>query len=603
MSRLKIFTSNRLEVLSQQLANTVREPVLAPLEPEVIIVQSRGMERWISMELAAHNGVSANCKFPFPNVFLEDVFKRIIPNLPEESVFEPGVLTFRIIKILPRLLSRPEFKNLKTYLSDDTNKLKLYQLSSKIADVFDQYLVFRPEMIFDWEAGKGGDRDENRWQAYLWRELTRGAGMPHRARLRKDLFDGIANRSISTDDLPPRVSVFGISYLPPFHLQVFAAISRLIQVNLFILNPCKEYWFDIASDREIRKIEKHYATKKMAAENLHLERGNRLLASMGNLGRDFMSLLAEFNSDVYEQFEDLACDTMLACVQSDILSLWEREGTGDVKQVKGENRKATPLSQPLTESDNSIQFHACHSPLREMEVLYDNLLAIFEEDPTLFPRDIIVMTPDIELYAPYVHIVFGTPEDAALMIPYSIADQSIKKESRLAAGFLSLLDLKASRFGAAQILNLLELPGVKEKFGLTGSDVHRVEGWIRDTNIRWGIDAASRRQLGLPGFSQNTWSAGINRLLLGYAMAGNDRELFNGILPYDNLEGAGVQALGKFLEFLDQILLLRKKFEKPRSLNKWNSILLSALDQLFRQDDENEPEIQFLRRAIDDLTQ
>jgi exodeoxyribonuclease V gamma subunit len=245
--------------LSEQLAHIVRTPLPNTLNQEVIVVQSRGMERWISLELARQNGISANCDFPFPNVFLEDIFRKIVPNLPEASLFGPDVLTFRIMNILPELLSKPNFQNLKTYLRDDATNLKRYQLSGKIADLFDQYLVFRPEMIFRWEAGARHGLDENRWQADLWRELIQGNEKWHRARLRKTLLTKIADMSASVDDFPCRISVFGISWLPTFHLQAFAAISRMIQVNLFILNPCQEYWYDITSDREKRKIEKNYA--------------------------------------------------------------------------------------------------------------------------------------------------------------------------------------------------------------------------------------------------------------------------------------------------------------------------------------------------------
>ena len=476
MAGLKIFTSNRLEILSEQLAHIVGTPLPNALNPEVIVVQSRGMERWISLELARQNGISANCDFPFPNVFLEDIFRKIIPNLPEASLFDPHVLTFRIMKILPELLNKPDFQNLKTYLRDDASNLKRYQLSGKIADFFDQYLVFRPEMIFGWEAGERRELDESRWQADLWRELIHGNEKWHRARLRKTLFTKIADMSASVENLPSRISVFGISWLPPFHLKVFAAISRMIQVNLFILNPCQEYWYDITSDREKRKIEKYYAIKEIPAKYLHLEHGNRLLASMGALGRDFLSFLGEFDSELYEQFEDLDGDNMLGGIQTDIFYLRDREISAEQDPVSampphisignheesGANPKTAFPSRGKPEWDRSIQIHSCHSPLREIEILYDNLLAMFEADPDLLPRDIIVMTPDIESYAPYVHIVFDSPEDDALRIPHSIADQSVKNEGRLIAGFLSILDLKTSRFGASQILNLVELPGIKE---------------------------------------------------------------------------------------------------------------------------------------------
>ena len=251
---LNIYCSNRMEILAEKLAQIVRTPLRSPLAAEIIVVQSRGMERWISMKLAEFNGISANCSFPFPNAFLENIFKTIKPDLPDISPFDPEILTFRLMRIIPDCLNLDGFENLKSYLGDDDNRqLKLFQLSGKIADLFDQYLVFRPELIFEWEAGKEKNKSPHTWQARLWRELVGEIGNWHRARLRQALFQQINQLKLDSSPLPARISIFGISYLPLFHLQAFAELSRLIEINFFIVDPCKEYWSDIVSDREISK--------------------------------------------------------------------------------------------------------------------------------------------------------------------------------------------------------------------------------------------------------------------------------------------------------------------------------------------------------------
>ena len=171
--------------------------------------------------------------------------------------------------------------------------------------------------------------------------------------------------------------------------------------------------------------------------------------------------------------------------------------------------------------------------MRETEVLHDNLLAMFEVDPQLRPKDIVVMTPDIDTYAPYIQAVFDTVIDERLYIPFSIADRGAREQSRLIDGFSSFLELKGSRLSVSRVLRLLEAPGVREKFGLKRKDIEIVERWIRDTRIRWGIDANHRSKLDLPAVSENTWYAGIRHLLLGYAMPGNHQRMFDDILPYD----------------------------------------------------------------------
>jgi len=593
MSGLKIYTSNRLEILLDCLADVVKIPLASPLTPEIIVVQSRGMERWMSLEIAKRHGICANIRFPFPNAFLEDIFRILMPDMPLESSYEPGNLTFRIFKILPACLHRPAFQSLKTYLSDDPKKQKLFQLSEKLAELFDHYLVFRPQMILSWD--KGG---ANHWQAELWREVAGGNETTHRAIIQKTLLDRITKNRETTDmagggaeTLPERVSIFGISYLPPFHMEVIAAVSNLIQVNFFLMNPCRAYWGDIVTDKEKKRIQKMFAHATDTDETLYLEKGNRLLASMGVLGRDFFELICGFDFEIIEKFEDPPPKNLLASVQSDILNLIDR----------GESPSSADLFE-MQESDPSIQIHSCHSPMREIEVLYDNLLAMFDEIPDLLPKDIVVMTPDIESYEPYIHAVFGSQTDDRLRIPYSISDLTVLKESRLISGFLNILDLKDSRFGVSQVLGLFESPGVREKFGLTDTDLEVAENWIRGTQIRWGIDAESRMRFGVPGFDENTWRTGIERLLLGYAMPGRDKQMFSGILPYDNVEGEDANRLGKFLEYLELLFAAAGLLNHPKSLKGWSIFFNKLLEQFFLTDDRTIHEIQVLRCILDEMS-
>ena len=276
---------------------------------------------------------------------------------------------------------------------------------------------------------------------------------------------------------------------------------------------------------------------------------------------------------------------MLSKIQRDILnlktqavSLWIRAPTS----IQAISLPGHGTRFPCNRIDTSIQIHSCHSPMREIEVLHDNLLAMFEEDPDLVPKDIVVMAPDIESYAPFVQAVFDAHTDEALRIPFTIADRGLRKESRIIEGFLSILDLKGSRLGTTRVMALLESAGIKERFGLSESDIEIAERWIKETNIRWGMDADFRRKLGLPGFSENTWKAGIERLLLGYAMPGLDRNLFSGILPYDPMEGGDVKILGKFLNFLDRVFTCIGSLDPPRTLSDWHVKLVEILEAVFR---------------------
>jgi exodeoxyribonuclease V gamma subunit len=601
MPNLNIYLSNRLEILVEQLAEIIRTPLSSPLIPEIILIQSRGMERWISLELANHIGIWANFHFPFPNVFLQEIFKRFISDLPEPSPWDPEILTFTIMNVLPDCIDQSGFENIKTYLNEDPNHLKLFQLSEKIALTFDQYMVFRPELLFDWEAHDETDDPDHIWQATLWRRLIKINGPKHRARLHHDLHEMLGGGSIETAGLPERISVFGISYLPPFHLETFTAISRYTPVNFFLLNPCREYWTDIVSRKTQQRIRRNYPDAEELSEQLHFEEGNRLLASMGRLGKDFFQLLNDLGGEFHEMFDEPSCHDMLSCIQSDILTLRNR-GRAERSHPSGavfESLPAEPL--PLTEDDASIQIHNCHSPMREIEVLHDCLLAMFEEDPALLPKDIIVMAPDIDSYAPYIHAVFDAQTISGHRIPFSIADQSARKESRLIDGFFSLLALKDSRLGGTQVLRLLEYPSIKKNFAFSDSDIPVIERWMRHTRIRWGRDVQDRLKFGLPRFSENTWRSGIERLLLGYAMPGYQREMFGGILPYDDVEGEDVYVLGKFVEFSERIFRCVNILEQSKTLNSWKNALHFILEQIFATQEEDEREIQTLRMFFDQL--
>jgi len=581
---LQLFTSNRLEILADTLAEVLKEPLASVLDEEIIVVQSKGMERWVSTQLAQRHGICANYRFPFPNAFVHEVFQKVIPDIPEHSDFDPKTMTWRIMKLLPECIRKAGFEILSTYLGDAQRNVKRFQLSERIADTFDQYLLFRPEMIFQWEGG-----EENHWQAVLWRELVKETGTMHRAALGR-AFLSAAEESLTTlHSLPERISVFGISALPRFHIQMFETLSRFSQINLFLMNPCKEYWGDILSDWEMKKTIAQKGTRDLVLEELHLEKGNSLLASMGALGKDFFDLVNEYDCEEFPSFKKNSGEnTLLSRIQSDILNLRDRHQDLDAKER-------------ITRNDNSIQIHSCHSPMREIEVLHDRLLDMFEKDSDLLPKDILVMTPDIETYAPYIQAVFDTPTDASRKIPFSIADRSIRQESEIINAFLAILDLLGSRFTASQVFAILESTAVHRKFDIMEADLTLVRKWLTDTRIRWGIDSKDRSQLGLPALAENTWKAGLERLILGYALPGQDENMFNAILPYDHIEGSNASVLGRLLGFTEQLFTCVTSLRQPRTLNQWSKTLTELCEKFFMPDEDTEREMQVIRRAFNDL--
>jgi exodeoxyribonuclease V gamma subunit len=580
LAGLRLIQSNRLEILSEALAVSLSEPLSSPLTKETVVVQSRGMQRWLSLELARMYGICANMDFPFPNAFVADMFTRLLTDMRQDPLFEKETMAFRIMDILPGMLDRESFASIRDYLKNDSRGLKLYQLSAMLAHIFDQYVLFRPAMVIGWEEGgtviRGTGTVEG-WQADLWRKVIDGRGTNHRARLKSLFLEALAHADPSR--LPERASVFGISYLPPFHLDILKALSSLTEISLYILNPCREYWADIMPERRIARIE----SKGPAGEELHLEVGNELLASLGMLGRNFLDMVLDLDPEETDLFEESGCRTMLECIQDDILNL---KSAGD------------SAPRELGVDDRSIQVHSCHSPMREVEVLLDTLLRLFEEIEGLSPKDILVMAPDIEVYAPFIRAVFDLPREDRRRIPYSISDRSLRQSSKLTDAFLAVLDLTARRFEASIVMDLLDREPVRDRFGINEGDLRKIRSWVTDANIRWGRDGKDRQLQGLPGFEENTWSFGIRRLLLGYAMAPGTDRIFEDIAPYDNMDPASAEILGAFIEYADRLFSRVEELKQERDLAEWSDLLLKIVDDLFAVDDDGVSDLLRLKSVI-----
>ena len=568
---LNLYTSNRMEILVTTLATVLREPLASAFTKEVIVVQSRGMQRWLSMELASHFGVWANGHYPFPNAMVQELFCNILRDMPDVSAFAPEVMGWKIMRLLPDLLEGEQFGTLRHYLADDPDGLKLFQLSEKIADTFDQYTLFRPEMLLGWEAGEQQPSGEE-WQPILWRKLAEGSGA-HRGRL-KDLFcRQLGPASPGVEDIPERITLFGISCLPKFHLDVLSVVAKVTEVNLFILSPTSEYWGDILSRK---------ASARLSEEERALRtEGNPLLASLGRIGRDFSDMIIDLSDSALHQeelYDDPGEECLLHALQSDIMNL---SGTGEDEELR-----------PFDPADRSVRIHSCHSPLREIEVLYDNILAMLEENADLSQRDIVVMTPDIEIYSPYISSVFGAGSaggEGAVALHYSIADRRMMNEGEIASAVLKLLALPGSRLAASELFDLLASSPVSRRFSLDPGELELIRGWIEKSGIRWGMDENDRTSRSLPSYRDNSWRAGLDRLLLGYAMP-DENQLFNGILPYDDMTGSDAETLGKFADFVERIDRFVESFGRSRTLEEWRIQFQALLADFIASSDSSERE-------------
>ncbi|MDI6726751.1 MAG: exodeoxyribonuclease V subunit gamma, partial [Smithellaceae bacterium] len=609
MPGLHLYYGNRIENLTDRLALLLRVPLASPLQQEIILIQGMGMEKWISLELARHSGICANVRFLFPRVFISGLFSRL--NVKEQSYahFSPTVETWRILNLIAQP-SPDAGEELKGYLGGFSSGarnpagathersrpswLKPLQLAERLAATFDKYLLFRPEIIRSWEGSERG-AGEGDWQARLWRDLF-PAGVKNSPLSSRVAFSRcLKENGPDFFNLPSRLSLVNITSLPEFYLDIFLELSLYLDVSLFFVNPSAQYWGDILSEREIGRklniIRERRPGMNVDVADLYLEQGNRLLASLGQTARDFFASLMGLDADFYDLSEDPGARNLLECIQQDLYHLRDRGNNDEAKTAIGEG-------------DFSLQVHSCHSPLREIEVLHDRLLSLLEQIDGLKPKDILVVTSDIDAYAPLIDAVFSSPLDhpgearEAGGIPYAIAGRRPHAGGLLASYLMKILALAGGRYEASGCFELLEASPIRERFDLTEEEVDDIRRWVIQTRIQWGKDGKNKGDLGLPPIYENTWQAGLDRLLLGYALMGDEKQLFQGILPCDWIEGDRAATVGKLAEFLDVLFRKTSDMGQEKTLSAWSEVLLGLLDIFRVRTEDDHDELSYLTKVI-----
>ncbi len=598
---LQLIQSNRAEHLLDQLAERLTEaarcgPVLAP---QTVLVQSQGMRQWLTLETAARRGIVANLQTPMPAAFLWQVCRQVMgAELPAHSAFDKDALCWQIMDLLPGMLDQAGFEPLRDYLGGHRQEqLQRYQLAYRIADVFDQYLVYRPDWILAWEDDSGEELPpEQAWQPLLWRALVQrirgraGGAAIHRARVHDQVRKRLLRGDIQAAELPAYVAVFGLSSLPPQQLDLLVALSGVCPVDIYALNPCEHYWGDIVSEKTLARRRAVSASAGESSGEDHYQVGNPLLASWGDQGREFFDLLVERDVPVMDCFATPPAPSLLQAVQRQILQLQGEQGPAPA----GDEAVDRFI---LTATDDSLQVHSCHSAMREVEVLRDQLLAMFAADADLRARDIVVMVPDIAAYAPYVHAVFSQRSEDTPPLRYSISDRSSVAEAPVLRSFLALVDLPRSRFTAPEIIDLLDVPAIARRFGFSPSELNRISHWIESSGIRWAWDGDEKQALGLPPEPANTWQFGLDRLFLGYGMRAADG-LYQGILPSDEVDAGSGELLGRLQQFLNRLGYWRRAFEAEQSWPAWCRLLNRCIDDMFDPGEEEALALDGLRQAI-----
>jgi len=578
-----------------------------PFQPTTCVVQSFGMGQWLKLELARRGGIAANIECLLPADMIWQLYRCILPvnQLPAESPFSTKFLTWHLMSLLPECREE-EFRNLQDYLGGSGDpQLRLYQLSASLAGLFDKYLVYRPDWITAWESGNQIEvqSTDQKWQGMLWRRLLELPGVDrdqHRTHVHSSFLDRLSGLTSAPQPLPESINILGLSSMPEMHMQTLQAIARLTNVDIYFLNPCEHYWGDIISEKQqaklsIRSLLK--ATGPLVDED-YLEIGNPLLSSMGKQGREYLELLLSTEEMAsQEHFESFNGNSTLNLVKNDILNLVDGGHHSD--DSMDENVSGATLKIPR--ADRSIQMHSCHSRMREIEILRDQLLAMIDaeqkEGRNISLSDIIVMAPDINQYAPFIQAVFEGK------LHFSITDRTIKQESATLAAFEKLLALPESRLSASAVMDFLEVPAIADKFDLDETDLSTLFHWIRESGIRWEVDGQSKStHWGLPASDHNTWVFGLKRLLLGYAMQVDQSTVFKEIAPLEvnPSDSHLIGTLSRIIELLDSY---RTRLGQSHLANEWLSVISDLMADFFSAEGEDELTLDSIRASLAELVE
>ncbi|MDQ7090616.1 MAG: exodeoxyribonuclease V subunit gamma [Methylococcales bacterium] len=531
-----LYTAANNSTLVSQLIRFIKNyPLNDVFAKEQFLIQNFATEQWLSQQFAQQFKVWAHYQYLAPSQFFKSITAKIAPLLNEDLPLNSNTLRWQIEHALHHL-DNPFYAPLQTYLNAENKALKRYQLAIEIAQLFEKYQQLRPELLNAWQQGGYLTQDPSeKWQQALWLQIK-----THQISEKthwQSAIDTLNNSPIGTFKylLPQRLFILGVNHLPPLHLNYLNALAGHCDLHFFLQTPS-------------------------LVPSTH-----PLIKSLGQQDQGFLHLL----------------QTNTALNTQPLIPL-KRTLKNNLQQLQDDIAYSStqPFFIKLT-ADDSLSIHACHSKTREIEVLKNVLLAALEEQPELTLRDISVVAPDINQYAPFIRGIFDD-------IPHTINSPIFSQTHSVAATFIQFLRLINSRFEWPDVLDLLEQELIFPHFDLSITDLATIKRWLADTYVRWGKSAEHKHQLGLPPLNENTWQASMERLLMGYAFATDD-VLVDGILPYIELEGSTAQALGGLNDFIQLLFKASDELTTAKSLKDWGERLVHYVDVLMIDDQETQP--------------
>ncbi|RDZ26632.1 exodeoxyribonuclease V subunit gamma [Lysobacter silvisoli] len=587
-SDFRLYYSNALDVLAGLLADELRRPApgQAALAPDTVLIPQVAMRRWLQAGLAQTYGIAANLEFLTPGEFVQRALDANVPGAEDDVGAD--ALRWRLYAELsqPAQLRDPALAPLRGYLAGD-DPLKSWSLAGELAAVFEKYQAWRRDWLIAWDRGQ----DRYDAQAALWRRVA--GGRRYRAlRIEDYLARHGGDDTPPPQGLPPRLFAFATVNVSPDVLRVIATQARAGTLHFYLPTPTRKYWGDVAA----------HARRWRPGEADPQADDNPLLRAWGAAGGDFIAVLGGYEvvhpSGEIEAYADPEADPADEPARDRLLRRLQRD------LLHRRAAPAAPWRAQVERDDPSLQVHACHTRLREVQVLHDQLRGLLEDprfDPPLQPREIAVLAPDIDPYAPHIAAVFGGLAGRPGYIPYALADVSPLAAEPLADVFLRLLALPISRFGLSEVLDLLATPAIADGAGLDAPAIERLHAWLHEAGVRWGLDDRHRARHDAPADDAYTWRFALDRLLLGHA-GGDDAEPIAGVAPYSELEGSALDALDALLRLLRVLARYERALAEALTPAQWRerlSALLQALLPRRPRESADQRTLERLRIALD----
>lgn len=580
---LHLHRAERADALADGLAGVLGAVPADPFTTEVVAVPAKGVERWLAQRLSGvlgvagtGDGVAANIAFPAPTALVAEVLAAASGIAPADDPWAGQRLVWTLLRVIDEVADEPWAAVLARHLGLPGAGHRVgrrYATAAHLATLFDSYAAQRPQLLLDWAAGADTDGaggtvpDDLAWQPLLWRALRTAVGSPSPAE-RLAVACARLRAEPGSVDLPERLSLFGLTRLPTDQLAVLTALAEHREVHLWLAHPSPAMWTALA---EAMGTPEGGSVAPRSADHTADLVHHPLLSG---LARDVRELQQRLNPLLHNESylpAEPAATTLLGAVQT------------AVRDDRVPGAGALP--------DGTVEVHACHGPARQVEVLRDLLLTTFSADPTLQPRDVLIMCPDVEAYAPLVRAAFGHRGAGAVDLPVEgehpahqlrvrLADRGRAVTNPMLAVVIELLELADGRVTVTQVLDLAASEAVRRRCGFDDDDIERLREWAAESGARWGIGQRQREAFGLADFAQNTLNAAVDRILLGVTADESGDDWLDLALPLDDVDSNDVDLAGRFAEFVDRLAVCLRDLRGPRPAEEWTAVLLRAVDLL-----------------------